>query len=75
MKTFERWTMVAAILGTSMVFLDGTIMNLALPRIGEELPGTIFSRLEGQTYAVSGYLAVLAALLIRAGALGDWHAY
>ena len=33
MKTFERWTMVAAILGTSMVFLDGTIMNLALPRI------------------------------------------
>jgi EmrB/QacA subfamily drug resistance transporter len=73
MKTFERWTMVAAILGTSMVFLDGTIMNLALPRIGEELPGTIFSRLEGQTYAVSGYLAVLAALLILAGALGDYY--
>ena len=73
MKTFERWTMVAAILGTSMVFLDGTIMNLALPRIGEELPGTIFSRLEGQTYAVSGYLAILAALLILAGALGDYY--
>ena len=73
MKTFERWTMVAAILGTSMVFLDGTIMNLALPRVGEELPGTIFSRLEGQTYAVSGYLAVLAALLILAGALGDYY--
>ena len=73
MKTFERWTMVAAILGTSMVFLDGTIMNLALPRVGEELPGTIFSRLEGQTYAVSGYLAILAALLILAGALGDYY--
>jgi EmrB/QacA subfamily drug resistance transporter len=73
MKTFERWTMVAAILGTSMVFLDGTIMNLALPRIGEELPGTVFSRLEGQTYAVSGYLAILAALLILAGALGDYY--
>jgi EmrB/QacA subfamily drug resistance transporter len=73
MKTFERWTMVAAILGTSMVFLDGTIMNLALPRIGEELPGTIFSTLEGQTYAVSGYLAVIAALLILAGALGDYY--
>ena len=56
-----------------MVFLDGTVMNLALPRIGEELPTSIFSTLEGQTYAVSGYLAVLAALLILAGALADFH--
>ena len=38
--TSQRWTMVAAILGSAMVFLDGTIMNLALPRIGEELPAT-----------------------------------
>jgi EmrB/QacA subfamily drug resistance transporter len=73
MKTFERWTMVAAILGTSMVFLDGTVMNLALPKIGAELPATVVSKLEGQTYAVSGYLAVLAALLILAGALGDYY--
>jgi EmrB/QacA subfamily drug resistance transporter len=73
MKPFQRWTMVAAILGTSMVFLDGTVMNLALPRIGQELPGTLVSRLEGQTYAVSGYLAVLAALLILGGALGDYY--
>lgn len=69
----QRWTMVAAILGTSMVFLDGTVMNLALPKIGQELPATVISRLEGQTYAVSGYLAILAALLILAGALGDFY--
>ena len=49
--------MLAAILGSSMVFLDGTVINLALPRIGEELPATIVSTLEGQTYPVSGYLA------------------
>ena len=65
--------MVAVILGSSMVFLDGTVMNLALPRIGKELPGTYVSTLEGQTYAVSGYLAVLAALLILGGALADYY--
>ncbi len=65
--------MVAATLGSSMVFLDGTVMNLALPKIGEELPTSIVSTLEGQTYAVSGYLAVLAALLVLAGALADYH--
>src|SRR3954447_20800647 len=73
MQSSQRWTMVAVILGSSMVFLDGTVMNLALPRIGEELPGTYVSTLEGQTYAVSGYLAVLAALLILGGALADYH--
>jgi len=65
--------MVAAILGSAMVFLDGTVMNLALPRIGAELPTSLVSTLEGQTYAVSGYLAVLAALLVLAGALADYY--
>jgi EmrB/QacA subfamily drug resistance transporter len=65
--------MLAAILGSSMVFLDGTVVNLALPKIGEQLPATLVSTLEGQTYAVSGYLATLAALLILAGALADYH--
>jgi len=65
--------MLAAILGSAMVFLDGTIVNLALPRIGQELPATIVSVLEGQTYVVSAYLAVLAALLVLAGALADYH--
>jgi EmrB/QacA subfamily drug resistance transporter len=73
MQASQRWTMTAVILGSSMVFLDGTVMNLALPRIGKDLPGTFVSTLEGQTYAVSGYLAVLAALLILGGALGDYY--
>ena len=41
MTTSQRWTMLATILGTSMVFLDGTIVNLALPRIGRELPASL----------------------------------
>jgi len=65
--------MVAAILGSSMVFLDGTVVNLALKPIGAELPATYVSTFEGQTYAVSGYLAVLASLLVLAGALADYY--
>ncbi len=73
MTSTQRWTMLAAILGSSMVFLDGTVMALALRRIGEDLPPSLVSTLEGQTYAVSGFLATLAALLILGGALADYH--
>jgi EmrB/QacA subfamily drug resistance transporter len=67
----QRWTLVATTIGSGAVFLDGTIVNVALPRIGRELPATFVGVLEGQTYVVSGYLAILAALLILAGALSD----
>lgn len=65
--------MVAAVLGSAVVFLDGTIVNVALPVIGRELPASLVSVLEGQTYVASGYLATLAALLVLAGALGDYY--
>ncbi len=71
MTTSQRWTMAAAILGSGTVFLDGTVVNVALKRIGEELPASVVGVLEGQTYVTSGYLATLAALLILAGALSD----
>ena len=73
MNIRQRWTMVAAVLGSSIVFLDGTIVNVALPSIGQSLPHSIVSVLEGQTYVTSGYLATLAALLILAGALSDFY--
>jgi len=68
----ERGTLGAAMLGSAIVFLDGTFVNIALQRIGAELPSTILSKLEGQTYVTSGYLATLAAFLVLAGALGDY---
>ena len=64
--------MVAVVLGSGIVFLDGTVVNVALETIGRELPATFVGRLEGLTYVNSGYLAVLAALLILAGALSDY---
>src|SRR5215213_8378579 len=73
MTRSQRWTLVAAILGSGIVFLDGTVVNIALPRIGRELPTSFLGVLEGQAYVVSGYLAVLAALLIIAGALADYY--
>lgn len=72
MTRAQRWTLLAAIVASGIVFLDSTIVNLALKRIGEELPTTTsLGVLEGQAYIGSGYLAVLAALLIIAGALAD----
>jgi EmrB/QacA subfamily drug resistance transporter len=73
MTPTQRWTMVGTILGSTIVFLDGTVVNVALKVIGEQLPATVVGVLEGQTYVVSGYLATLAALLILAGALGDYY--
>ena len=72
MTRAQRWTLLAAIVASGIVFLDSTIVNLALKRMGEELPRlTSIGVLEGQAYVGSGYLAVLAALLIIAGALAD----
>ncbi len=63
--------LLAVTLGSGIVFLDGTIVNVALETIGRELPSTVVGRLEGLTYVTGGYLAVLAALLVLAGALSD----
>lgn len=67
----RRWVLAAAILGSGIVFLDGTVVNVALPRIGRELPSTLLGALEAQTYVYNGYLLTLSALLVMAGALSD----
>jgi EmrB/QacA subfamily drug resistance transporter len=72
MTTRQRWTLAAAILGSAIVFLDGTLVYLALPRMGAQLDSTILGKLEGQVYVTSGYLATLAAFLVLGGALGDY---
>jgi EmrB/QacA subfamily drug resistance transporter len=69
---WKRWTMVAVILGSAIVFLDTSVVNLALPRIGEELQTSLFGRLEAQSYVANGYFLTLSALLILAGAVTDY---
>jgi EmrB/QacA subfamily drug resistance transporter len=67
----RRWILVAAVLGSGIVFLDSTVVNVALPRIGRDLPRIWFGVLEGQSYVYNAYLLTLSALLILAGALSD----
>jgi EmrB/QacA subfamily drug resistance transporter len=67
----RTWTLVAVVLGSGIVFLDSTIVNVALRAIGDQLPATWFGVLEAQSYVVNGYLLTLSALLILAGALAD----
>ena len=73
MNPKARATLAAAILGSAIVFLDGTLVILALPRMGAQLDSSVLGQLEGQTYVTSGYLATLAAFLVLAGALGDYY--
>src|SRR6202022_3658467 len=69
----RRWILVAAVLGSGIVFLDSTVVNVALPRIGRDLPRVWFGVLEGQSYVYNAYLLSLSALLILAGALTDFY--
>jgi EmrB/QacA subfamily drug resistance transporter len=62
-----RWVLGVAILGSGMAFLDGTIVNVALPAIGEDLDAST-SALQ---WVVNGYLLALASLILLGGSLGD----
>ncbi len=73
MTRAQRWTLVAAVLASATVFLDATVVNVALPRIGRDLPHSLVGVLEGQTYVYAGYLLSLSSLLILAGALTDTY--
>ncbi len=61
------WILAAAILGTSMAFIDGTAVNVALPALQLALHTT----LADVQWVVESYALFLAALLLMGGSLGD----
>ncbi len=61
------WVLAATILGSSMVFIDGTVVNVALPALQSAL-GASVSQVQ---WVVESYALLLAALLILGGSLGD----
>lgn len=67
----QRGTMLAVILGSAVVFLDSTVVTVALPAIGADLRSDRIGTLEAQSYVYNGYLFSLAALLLVAGAVTD----
>ena len=62
-----RWVLLATVLGSGMALLDGTVVNLALPRIADDLEAT-FTDLQ---WTVNAYTLTLASLILLGGALGD----
>src|SRR5213078_1527866 len=62
-----RWVLAVAVLGSGMVFLDGTVVNVALPDIGRSLDAST-SALQ---WILNGYLLTLASLILLGGSLGD----
>jgi EmrB/QacA subfamily drug resistance transporter len=62
-----RWLIVVTVAGSGMAFLDGTVVNVALPKIGEDLNAST-SALQ---WILNGYLLTLASLILLGGSLGD----
>ena len=66
-KAAQRGILLAAILGSSMAFIDGTVVNVALPAIQRDLHADAFQA----QWVVESYALFLAALLLVGGSLGD----
>lgn len=62
-----RWVIAAGVLGTGIAFLDGTVVNAALPAIAKDL----HADLADLQWVMSGYLLTLGAFLVLGGSLGD----
>jgi len=63
----KRLTLIACILGSGIVLLDGTVVNVALPTIQRALGGG----LAAEQWVVNGYLLTLGSLILIGGSLGD----
>jgi EmrB/QacA subfamily drug resistance transporter len=63
------WVLAATILGSSMVFIDGTVVNVALPALQTALNATVTD----VQWVVEAYALFLAALLLVGGSLGDLY--
>ena len=61
------WVLATAVLGSSLAFVDGTVVNVALPALQQDLGATV----AGVQWVVEAYGLFLAALLLVGGALGD----
>src|SRR2546428_8191060 len=67
-KTKSRsWILAATIVGSSMAFIDGTVVNVALPALQASLHATVV----GVQWVVESYGLFLGALILVGGSLGD----
>ena len=66
-KALGPWILAATILGSSMSFIDGTVVNVALPALQNNLHATVTD----VQWVIEAYTLFLAALLLLGGSLGD----
>lgn len=62
-----KWILLTTVLGSSMAMLDSTVVNVALPRIGDDLNAD----LAALQWTVNAYMLTLAGLILLGGSLGD----
>jgi EmrB/QacA subfamily drug resistance transporter len=62
-----RWVLAVAVLGDSMILLEATVVNVALPTIGRDLGASV----AGLQWTLNGYVLTLAALVLAGGSLSD----
>lgn len=68
-RSAGKWILAATILGSSMAFIDGTVVNVALPRLQAELHASVVD----VQWVIESYSLLLAALLLVGGSLGDHY--
>ena len=68
-KSFGRWVLAATTLASSMAFIDGTVVNVALPALQTNLNATIVD----VQWVIEAYSLLLAAFLLVGGSLGDHY--
>src|SRR6267378_428563 len=68
-KIAGRWVLVATTLASSMAFIDGTVVNVALPALQTNLDATIVD----VQWVIEAYSLLLSALLLVGGSLGDHY--
>ena len=66
-RRIAHWTLVASVLGSAMAFIDGSVVNVALPSIQHDLGGGLAT----QQWVVDAYLLTLGSLILVGGSLGD----
>jgi MFS family permease len=67
MPANSRWTLVATILGSSLTFIDATVVNVALPALQADLHATITD----VQWVVEACALLLGALILVGGSMGD----
>ncbi len=67
--SLERWVLISTVLASSMAFIDGTALNVALPALQRDLGATGSDLL----WIINAYLLLLSALLLVGGSLGDLY--